>query len=173
VRIRAGALPGTLEHLEATWKQLAPTVTLTYGFYDDQLLQRYVFLQDMLKIFGLLAGFIIFIACLGLLGMASYTTERRTKEVGIRKVMGADVRSVVTLLSGDYVRLLIVATVIATPLAWLLTSTLLQTFANRVDLTVWVFVAGIMPILALALLTIGSQTVKAALTNPVDTLRHE
>ena len=105
--------------------------------------------------------------------MASYTAETRTKEVGIRKVMGADVASVVTLLSGDYVRLLVVAVVIATPLAWLLNNALLQTFANRVDLGVWVFAAGILPILLLALLTIGSQTLKAGLANPVETLRYE
>ena len=173
VRIRPGNIPRTIAQLETTWKQLAPTITLRYGFYDDQLLQRYVFLQDMLKLFGALAGFIIFIACLGLLGMASYTAETRVKEVGIRKVLGADVRSMVVLLSGDYVKLLAVAVVIATPLAWLLNNALLQTFANRVDLGVWVFAVGILPILLLALLTIGSQTIKAGLTNPVETLRHE
>ncbi len=173
VRIRAGAIPGTIAELEALWKQLAPTVALNYGFYDDQLLQRYVFLKDILKVFGLLAAFIIFIACLGLLGMASYTAETRTQEVGVRKVLGADVRSVVVLLSRDYVKLLGIAVVVATPLAWFLNNALLQSFGNRVELGSSVFVLGIVPILVLALLTIGSQTVKASLTNPVETLRYE
>ena len=130
-------------------------------------------MQDMLKMLGSLAGFIIFIACLGLLGMASYTAETRIKEVGIRRVLGADVRSMVALLSGDYVKLLAVAVVVATPLAWLINNMFLQNLVNHVDLGVWVFAAGILPILLLALLTIGSQTVKAGLTNPVETLRHE
>jgi len=173
VRIRPTDVPATLAYIEATWKQMAPTLTLDYAFFDDQLTARYGFFRDLIKLFGAIAGFIIFIACLGLLGMASYTAETRTQEVGIRKVLGADVRSLVMLLSRDYIRLLLLAAVIATPLAGLLGHALLQSFANRTDLGTWVFVAGVVPIVALALLTIGSQTIKAGLTNPVDTLRRE
>lgn len=173
VRIRPGAIKTTLAALEATWKRVAPTLAFSYTFYDDEIAQQYLFMKDLVKFFGLMAGFVVFIACLGLLGMASYTVETRTKEVGIRKVLGADVRSVVLLLSRDYLTLLAVAVVLATPLAYLLNRFLLQGFAHHISLGVGLFLAGILPILALALLTIGSQTLKAGYTNPVDTLRRE
>ena len=173
VRIRPGNLKTTLAALETTWKRVAPTLAFNYAFYDDEIAQQYLFMQDLVKFFGLMAGFVVFIACLGLLGMASYTVETRTKEVGIRKVLGADVRSVVLLLSRDYLTLLAVAVVLATPLAYLLNHVLLQDFAHHISLGLGLFLAGILPILALALLTIGSQTLKAGYTNPVDTLRSE
>ncbi len=173
VRIRPEGVDETIAHLEATWKTLAPGRVLQYGFYDDQLGAQYLFISEIVKILGFVAGFIIFVSCLGLLGMASYTAETRIKEVGIRKVLGADVRSIVLLLSSDYVKLLAVAVVVAVPLAWLLSDFFLQNFANRMEPGVWVFAVGILPILLLALLTIGSQTIKAGLTNPVETLRHE
>ncbi len=173
VRVRLGDVAGTLAALQATWKKVAPTTAFSYAFYDDQLAREYLFMNDIVKFFGVLTGFIILIAGLGLLGMASYTAETRTREVGIRKVMGADVTGVVMLLSRDYVRLVFIAVVVATPLAYVLANVLLQQFANRIELNVWYFMAGILPTLALALLTIGSQTLKAGLANPVDTLRQE
>lgn len=142
--------------------------------YTDDDVPPVLDLQALTNInLGLLAGFVVFIACLGLLGMASYTAETRTKEVGIRKVLGADVRSIVALLSRDYVRLLLVAIALGTPLAYLLNRFLLQGFPNRIDLSGWIFVAGVLPVALLAVLTIGSQTLRASYTNPADTLRQE
>lgn len=173
VRIQPGQITSTLAAMEAAWHRIAPTQEFAYGFYDDQLALRFQGIRDMLKVIGFVVGFIVFIACLGLLGMASYSAEARVREVGVRKVMGATVRSVVLLLSKDYIVLVAVAAVIATPLAWLLTDLMLQEFANRIHLGLGYFVVGIAATLGLALLTVGSQTLKAGYTNPVDTLRHE
>lgn len=171
IRVRPGALQNTLAGLERTWTAVAPTKAFSYAFYDDQLAQSHLFMQDVVKFLGVLAGFVAFTACLGLLGMASYTAETRTKEVGIRKVLGADVRSIIALLSRDYVRLLLIAVTLGTPLAYVLSRSLLQGFAHRIALSGWIFAAGILPIVLLALLTIGSQTLKASCTDPADTLR--
>ena len=173
VRLHTDDLAGALEALESTWKTLAPTRAFDYAFYDDQLAAEYLFVRDLVRFLGLLAGFVILIACLGLLGMASHTATRRVREVGIRKALGADVRSVTLLLSRDYLVLLALAALVALPLAFLLNQTLLQQFPNRVSLDAWMFAAGVVPTLVLALLAVGSQTVRAALTNPVETLRHE
>lgn len=173
VRVLPDDLEQALTTLEAIWKQLAPTYEFQYGFYDDQLMDRFREMRDIVSILGFVAGFVIFIACLGLLGMASYTAESRIKEVGIRKVLGANVRGIVVLLSRDYVKLVAIASVLATPLTWFLTNTLLQEFANRIELSVWYFAAGIVATLVLAVLTIGSQTIRAGLANPVNTLRNE
>ena len=126
-----------------------------------------------LRIISLIAGLAIFIACLGLLAIATYNAEIRTKEVGIRKALGAGVRNVVLLLSREFLALLLVAVVIAAPLAWMLNNAWLTLFANRVDFGVGTLVAGIMAVVVLALVTTGSQTIRAALANPVESLRSE
>ena len=173
VQVRSNDWQATIQRLEATWKTLAPTVAFSYSFYDEQLARQYLFLGDVVKFFGLLSGFVVLIACLGLLAMASFTAETRLPEVGIRKVLGADVRSVLLLLSREYVVLVLIAVAIASPLAYAMVGALLQNFANRIALDAWIFMAGVLPVLALAVLTIGSQTLKAAYANPVDTLRKE
>jgi putative ABC transport system permease protein len=172
-RIAPGQLEPALAHLEAAWKTLNPTLTLEYIFYDDQMQASFSFVRDLMWMLGLVSGFIIFIACLGLLGMAGYTAESRVREVGIRKVLGADVRGMVMLLSRAYLKLLMVAVAVAVPLAWLLSHLFLQSHVNRIEPGPGVFLAGILPVLLLALLTVGSQALRAALTNPVETLRHE
>ena len=132
-----------------------------------------VFIKKLLNLIGSMAFFSVFIACLGLLGIATYSTEVRVKEVGIRKVMGASVANVVVLLSKDFFKLIIVAVVIVVPLAWLASKQVLQLFDNQMALGVGIFVVSVGLLLTLALITIGSQTIKAGFTNPVDTLRHE
>lgn len=173
VRLQPRELEKTVAQMEATWKSLMPHLPFRYAFFDEQLAFRHAIIFDVIKVIGFVAGFIVFISCLGLFGMASLTVETRVREVGIRKVLGANVRNVVALLSREYIILILIAIVIATPLAWLLGNLILEDFANRIALTPWVFVAAIAPILGLALLTIGSQTIKAGFTNPVETLRHE
>ncbi len=173
VRLNTHDVAMALDKLQGVWKRVAPASPFTYAFYDDQLESQFAFMSDFFKFVGLLSGFVIFIACLGLLGMASFTAETRIQEVGIRKVLGADIRNVVLLLSGDYLKLITLAVLLASPLAYVGMQAFLQNFANRVDLSLWMFLAGIVPTIGIALLTLGSQTIKAGLTNPVETLRQD
>jgi putative ABC transport system permease protein len=122
---------------------------------------------------GMAAGFLILIACLGLLGMATFSMESRVNEVGIRKVLGAGVFGLTMLLSKETIRLVLMGLAIASPLAWLLNNLLLQDFSARISIDPFIFIGSALFIMSLALLLIGSQTVRTALTNPVQTLRHE
>ena len=134
-----------------------------------------IFRSEMMvsKLSRLFAALTIFISCLGLFGLAAYTAERRTKEIGIRKVLGASVRNVLFLLSRDFLLLVFIAFIIAFPLAWLAMHSWLQDFAYRIDISWWVFgIAGVAALL-IALLTISFQAIKAALANPVKSLRTE
>ena len=124
----------------------------------------------MVNYFGMLA---ILISCLGLFGLAAFTAEQRTKEIGVRKVLGASVASIVTLLSTDFLRLVLIALVLACPLAWWAVDKWLSTFAYRQELTWWLFgVAGVLAVV-IAFLTVSYQSIKAALMNPVNSLRSE
>jgi putative ABC transport system permease protein len=162
-----------MKRIEATWKQLAPGQPFSYSFLEDDFEAMYRAEQrvgTLVLVFSVLA---ILVACLGLFGLAAYMAEQRTKEIGIRKVLGASVPGLVWLLSKDFLKLVFVALLIATPLAWWAMSRWLEDFAYRIDLEWWVFVlAGVLAI-AIALLTVSFQSVKAALMNPVKSLRTE
>lgn len=173
VRVQPNATQNTLSFLGTTWDTFASAYPLDYAFFDDQLEERYAFLKDLLGTFGLTAGLAILIACLGLLGMASYATETRLREVGIRKVLGASVRSVMILLSREFLILVGIAVVLAVPLAWYLNDLWLQEFALRVSVDAGTILISVLVLVLIALVTIGSQTFRAALTNPVQTLRSE
>jgi len=125
------------------------------------------------SILGIFTVLTIFVACLGLFGLAIYTTEQRTKEIGIRKVLGASVASVTTLLSKDFIKLVLIACVIAFPLSYLAMQKWLEDFAYRINISWWVFVLAAFISLVIALATISFQAVKAALANPVKSLRSE
>lgn len=159
--------------LEKAWATLAPTVAFTYRYYEDVLSERVLFFKDLIAITGLVAGFAMLIACLGLLGMVSYTTELRTKEIGIRKVLGAHVGGLVFLLSKNYLYLLVLAMGLAGPLIWFINQALLQSFPNRIALNGWYLLIGMGGLVVFALLVVGSQTIKAGRASPVQTLRCE
>ncbi len=162
-----------MEHIEQQLSLLAPGASFQYVFLDDVFNQMYRAEERLSRIFTTFAALAIFIACLGLFGLAAFTAERRTKEIGIRKVLGASVSGVVTLLSKDFVKLVLIANLIAWPIAWYAMNRWLQDFAYRVNLSWWVFaLAGGMALL-IALLTVGTQAIKAALANPVEALRYE
>lgn len=166
-------LPKTIANIERIYNQYKIEKPFSYYFLDDAFNELYKSeerMERMLLIFTLLA---IFISCLGLLGLATFTAEQRTKEIGIRKVLGASVASVVTLLSKDFLKLVMVAIVIATPIAYYCMDKWLQDFAYRIEISWWIFaLAGALAIV-IAFLTVGYQAIKAALMNPIKSLKTE
>ncbi len=172
-RYKGAETASIIAALEKNWKALSPDQPFSYRFLDESFAKMYDAEQRVGKIAGIFGLLSILVSCLGLFGLAAFTTEQRTKEIGIRKVLGASVSSVVGLLSRDFLKLIFVALVIATPLAYYFMKTWLSDFAYRIDISWWVFVlAGSMAILV-AFLTVGYQSVKAALANPVSSLRNE
>ena len=173
VRIRAGAVPRTVQQIEQRWRAQFPDKPFAYEFLDDVFNRTYRTEVRTGQVFGLFAAIAIFISCLGLFGLAAFTAEQRTKEIGVRKVLGASVASVVILLSKDLLKLVLVAIVVASPIAWYAMHRWLQDFAYKIDIEWWVFaLAGLLAV-GIALLTVSFQSVKAALMNPVKSLRSE
>lgn len=173
VKVSGENLTETLAFLERTWKKIDKVHTFQYQFFDEQLADSHGIISDVLSIVGFVAIIAIVIASMGLLGMATYTAETKIKEIGIRKVLGASVREILLHISKGYVYLLLIAICIASPLAYFSNNAWLQNFAIRVQFSIGILVFGILMLLALGLLAIGSQTVKASLTNPATTLRDE
>jgi len=173
VRLASGDLRGTLANLERKWKFIDPVHPFNYRYFNDQLASTSQGFFDIVSILGFLAFLAVSIACLGLLGMATYTTERRLKEVGIRKILGAKNSSIVLMLSASFIRVLIWAVLIAAPLSYILNTLWLRKFPNRVEFGAGTIFLGTMILLTLGLITIGSQTFRAAKQNPVKALRTE
>jgi putative ABC transport system permease protein len=172
-RIETKDIPGTIGLLRTKWREFLPNQPFEYSFMDERFNDMYKTEQRINKIFGVFAGFAIFIGCLGLFGLAAFTAEQRTKEIGIRKVLGASAPGIFRLLTREFVMLVAVANVIAWPVAFLAMRGWLRDFSYRISLSVWVFLfAGLMTLLV-ALLTVSFQAVKAALSNPSDSLRYE
>lgn len=173
VKTRTDKLPEFLASLKQQWESFAPTAPFSYSFLDDRFAKVYVSEQKIEQILTLFSSLTIFIACLGLFGLATYTAEQRTKEIGVRKVLGASVGSLVALLSKDFLKLILIALVIASPIAWWGMNQWLKEFAYKVTIDWWIFaLAGLLAI-GIALLTVSYQSIKAALINPVKSLRSE
>ncbi|WP_353129847.1 ABC transporter permease [Parapedobacter pyrenivorans] len=169
----SGDIRTTLNHLESVWKARFPNNPFQYEFLDDRFGALYEREQTQQILFGIFAGIAIFISCLGLLGLSMYMAELRMKEIGIRKVLGASVSGIVRLLSKDFLKLVLIAIFIATPLAWWIMNAWLADFAYRITIQWWMFtVAGIAAVV-IALATVSWQAIKAAIANPVDSLRDE
>lgn len=164
---------GAITAIEKTWKQVNDIHPFHYRLLDARLSEAYADFNDIARFVGFIASMAIFISCLGLLGMAIHSAESRIKEIGIRKVLGASAAGIALLLSKDFAKLLAIAVVIATPLAWILDSMWLSNFAYRIDFGPATLLLSIALMAILALITIGSQTLKAALANPVEALRYE
>lgn len=166
-------LPDKIAQLRQLYEQYSPEKPFEYFFLDEKFNQLYQYQDRLAALFGGFTGFAIFIACLGLFGLATYTAERRTKEIGIRKILGASVRQIFILLSQDFVKLVAIAFVIAVPVAWYAMHQWLQGFAYKIDISWWIFVlAGILAV-AIALVTVSFQAIRAATANPVKSLRSE
>ena len=173
VKISGQNLAAALSHLESTWKKYLPEVPYRSVFLDEQFDALYTAEKKQGQIFTLFACIAILIACLGLLGLSAFSISQRIKEIGVRKVLGASVSSIVQLLSVDFLRLVAVAAIIAFPVAWYAMHSWLQDFAYRISMPWWIYIiAGLLSALV-ALATISVQAIKAALSNPVKSLRSE
>ncbi|GAB4047278.1 ABC transporter permease [Spirosoma litoris] len=162
-----------LSQVETIWGSLFPESSLDYFFLDEFYGHQYQSDKQYGLLFSIFSALAIFIACLGLFGLATFSAEQRTKEIGVRKVLGASVASIVALLSKDFLKLVIVAIVLASPLAWWAMTKWLSDFAYKIDIEWWVFaLAGLLAV-GIALLTVSFQSIKAALMNPVKSLRSE
>ena len=173
VKVSASHLPGTISSIEQKWNTLIPARPFSYFFLDDFFDKQYRAEQRFGKLFLNFAVLAIIISCLGLLGLASYSTMQRTREIGIRKVMGASVSNIVNLLSKDFLKLVGVAIIIASPIAWFAMHKWLQDFAYRIPIAWWVFAIAAFTATLIAILTVSFQAIKAAVSNPVVSLRSE
>lgn len=173
VRIAPSDVQKTISFLETTWKKYAGNEAFEYNFLDENLQHLYradIRTSQIAAVFSILA---IFIACLGLLGLAAFITEQRTKEIGIRKVLGASVSEVVALLSAQFAKWVLIANVVAWPLAYYIMNDWLRNFAYKTEISIWIFAAAGVLALVIALLTVSSHAIKAAMANPVESLRYE
>ncbi len=173
IKLKPGDYSKAVGSIQSVWKTFMPDNPFEYNFLDQQYDELYKTDQTMGKIFTVFTLLSITVACLGLLGLAMYTAERRTKEIGIRKVLGASVQNVVAMLSKDFLKLVLIASVIAFPVAYYAMNNWLQSFAYRTEVNWWIFVLATGIVSAIALLTISFQSMKAAVANPVESLRSE
>jgi putative ABC transport system permease protein len=173
VKLQSLNMQDNLTYLKKAYTEFFPGNPFEYFFVNDNYNRQYKTEQQYATIFTIASGLAIFIACLGLFGLATFTVEQRTKEIGIRKVMGASIAQIVTLLSKEFLLLVVLAIAVATPLAWWTMNSWLHQFAYRTEITVWIFTfAGSIAVM-IALLTVGFQAIKAAASNPVGSLRNE
>lgn len=163
----------TLDAMEKTYKELYPGVSFSYKFMDESIRHLYETEQKTAALVKLAMGLAIFISCMGLFGLSLFTVERRAAEIGIRKVFGATAVDIAVMLNRQYIRLVLLALVIACPVAWILAHQWLRNFAYRVAVDVWVFVIAGLGAIGLALATVSYQSIRAALANPVRSLRSE
>lgn len=173
VKFKAENSAPVLAQLEAKWREIVPTVPFQPTYLSETYDRLYISEQKIGQLITVFSGLAIFIACLGLFGLAAFSTEQRTKEIGIRKVLGASVGQVVSLLSGEFLKFVILANLIAWPLAYVLMNHWLQDFAYRVEIGWDIFVFGAVTALIIAVLTVSIQAVKAARANPVESLKYE
>ncbi len=173
LKVNSANLPHTLAAVEKKWQHQFKDHPFEYHFMDEMFNQQYQADRRLGEIVNIFSIFTLFITCLGLLGLTAYNVSRRTREIGIRKVLGSSVSGIINLLARDFVRLVIIAIIVATPLTWWVMNQWLQEFAYRITIPWWVFAftGGLMVFVAIS--TIGLQSMKAALMNPVKSLRSE
>jgi len=173
IKISSDDIPGTLAFIEDKFKEYSPDYPFNYSFLDERVDRIYRSEQRLGQIFSYFTFIAIFISCLGLFGLASFTAEQRTKEIGIRKVLGASVSGIIMLLSRNFVKWVLAANVLAIPIAYIAMNRWLQNFAYRTHIGIWTFVISVAMALMIALISVSYQSVKAATANPVDSLRYE
>ena len=173
ISVDAQRTKSILSRFEGIWKNFATSVPFEYSFLDKNFEAMYDSEKRMGTVFGIFTVLSIFVACLGLFGLSIYTADRRKKEIGVRKVLGASVQNVVGLLSKDFIRLVLLAAIVAFPIAWWAMNKWLQDFSYRINIEWWVFLLAMILALLIAVFTISAQAIKAAIANPVNSLRSE
>lgn len=173
VRLQVGNIPAAIERIKSLWEKINPQFSFVYSFLDEDFAEMYQADQQMSTIFRYAATLAIVIACIGLFALASFTSERRTKEIGIRKVLGASVPGIISLLSKEFIILVAISNIIAWPLAYYAANKWLQNFAYHIDLSLLFFVIAGLLALSIAVVVVSFQSLKVAVTNPVESLRYE
>jgi predicted permease len=173
VRLKAGEVPASLEDVKQTWRRIYPQYPIEYRFFDEDFGRMYQSDERMGRLLKVFAGMAVFIACLGLFGLASYTAEQRNKEIGVRKVLGASAPGIVLLLSRQFAKWVLIANVLAWPVAYLLMRNWLKGFAYRSTIAWWLFILAGGGVLVIALLTVSLQAFRAAQNDPVKSLKYE
>jgi putative ABC transport system permease protein len=173
IKTKGKNVPGVVAAAESEWKKYNPGFPFEYNFLDDRFKSLYESEQRTGLLFDIFSGIAIFISCLGLLGLVAYTAQIRTREIGVRKVLGASVGGILRLLAFDFMKLVVIAIIIATPVSWYFMNKWLQDFAYKINVGWFVFVLAGLLAMVIALLTISFQSIKAALANPVKSLRTE
>ncbi len=173
VKLKAGTISASLNVLQKEWKTMNSEYPFDYFFVDEQINRFYKTDSRLMSVLSIFAVLAIIIACMGLFGLSIYTAKQRTKEIGIRKVLGASVAAITLLLSKDFLKLVVIASVVSFPLAYWAMNNWLQDFAFRINMSWWVFAAGGMIAFLIAVITISFQAIKAAIANPVKNLRTE
>lgn len=172
-KVSAQNVSGLLETVRKEWTAAAPGAPFNYSFLDDRFEATFQSEQKTATILGIFSGLTIFVACLGLFGLAIFTAEQRTKEIGIRKVLGASVSQIVNLLSRQFIKPVIIANLIAWPVSWMLMNKWLNDYAYRTDISWWIFIVVAVIGIALTLFTISFQSIRSAIANPVDSLKEK
>ena len=173
VKIKLDHIPETISYLEEQMKKFSPEYSFEYQFFDEIFDQAYHAEKRAQQMFSTFAMIAILIACFGLFGLTAFSTEQRTKEIGVRKVLGATVPNIVGLLTWEFMRCILVANTIAIPVSYFAMQKWLQDFAYRVDIGMWIFILSAVLALVIAVITMSYQAIKAALANPGDSLRYE
>jgi putative ABC transport system permease protein len=173
VRITSKDVTNTINYISSVWQKYAGNEAFDYSFFNNDFAKLYSSEQRTGQIFSVFSILAIFIACLGLLGLAAYTAEQRTKEIGIRKVLGASVSEIIFMLTKEFTKWVIIANIIAWPAAYFLMNGWLQNFAYKINISIWIFILSGICALLIAVITVGYQAIKAATANPVKSLRYE
>jgi putative ABC transport system permease protein len=173
MRIAPGNIGRTIKFIETKWNEIYPNHPFDYFFLDESFDEQFREIESIRKLISYFAGLAIFIACLGLYGLTSFITELRTKEIGIRKVLGATTSGIVYMISKELTKMVILANAIAWPVAYLVMRKWLSTFPYRENISVITFIFSAIIVLSIGLTTVSYQAIKAGLTNPVDSLKYE
>lgn len=174
VRVKSGQVPQAIQSIEVKWKELAPEQGFKFSFLDQNLNAQYRSEQQSGNLFAIFSGLAIFVSCIGLFALSAYITSLRTKEIGVRKVLGSSVGGVVFLLSKDFTRMILIAFVLAVPMAWYVMETWwLQNFAYQITISAWIFLTAGGAALLIAWITVSYQSIRAAVQNPIGALRSE
>jgi ABC-type antimicrobial peptide transport system permease subunit len=174
MRIKAGVpAQKAIAFLEAAFRKNNPSVPFEYKFVDQEFQKKFLTEKLIGKLTNIFSALAIFICCLGLAGLASFTIEKRFREIGVRKVLGASVQQLLMLISKEFLKLVVIAFVIAAPLTWWLMNNWLENYKYRININLWLFVVVGIAMFVLTLIVVGLNTIKAATSNPVKSLRTE